>query len=82
VGQLTRLRELHLRNNRLSTLPAWMGEMLELRQIDLRGNPLQSLPEAMATLPRLEKIDLRWVTTLTAPGWIGDLEARGCLVYW
>jgi proline iminopeptidase len=31
---------------------------------------------------RLEKIDLRWVTTLTAPGWIGDLEARGCLVYW
>ena len=35
----------------------------------------------MRDLPRLEKLDLRWVDPLTAPEWLKDLEARGCLVY-
>jgi hypothetical protein len=58
-----------------------MGILQELRQLDLRGNPLASLPIALATLPRLEKLDLRWVEKLDPPGWLSDVEARGCLVY-
>jgi len=39
------------------------------------------LPDTLAALPRLEKLDLRWVTTLPPLVWVGDLEARGCVVY-
>jgi hypothetical protein len=72
---------LHLRDNKLVSLPESMAAMKELRQIDLRGNPLEHLPDAIADLPRLEKLDLRWVTTLQPPAWIGEMEARGCVVY-
>jgi hypothetical protein len=63
---LPRLRELHLRNNALQTLP---GSIAELRE----------LPAALLDLPRLEKLDLRWVDGRfdVADG----LERRGCLVY-
>jgi hypothetical protein len=44
-------------------------------------NPLEQPPYAVAGLPRPDKLDLRWVTTLTPPPWLDDLEARGCLVY-
>jgi Leucine-rich repeat (LRR) protein len=81
MGNLSRLRELHVRNNKLTSLPDSIGMMKELRQIDLRGNPLTQLPSSIATLPRLEKLDLRWVTTLAPPAWTTDLEARGCSVY-
>jgi Leucine-rich repeat (LRR) protein len=56
-----------------------MGMLSELRQLDLRGNPLISLPVMIAELPKLEKLDLRWVNSLRLPGWIDDLEARGCV---
>ena len=81
IGRLSRLRELHLRNNALGTLPDSIVELRELRYLDLRGNPLTHLPDAIATLPRLDKLDLRWVTTLPPSPWLASLEGRGCLVY-
>jgi hypothetical protein len=72
---------LHLRNNKLKSLPDSIGMLHELRLIDLRGNPLTHLPAVVAALPRLEKLDLRWVTTLVPPTWLHDLEASGCEVY-
>jgi hypothetical protein len=72
---------LHLRNNRLITLPQSIEKLRELRQLDLRGNPLTHLPATIATLPRLDKLDLRWVTTLGPMEWLAALEARGCAVY-
>ena len=56
-----------------------MGALQELRQLDLSGNPL--IADTLAALPRLKKLDLRWVTTLPPLIWVGDLEARGCVVY-
>jgi Leucine-rich repeat (LRR) protein len=81
LGQLTALRELHLRNTRIAYLPETIASLVDLRQIDLRGTPLKSPPRVLATLPRLEKVDLRWVNTLDREEWFADLEARGCLVY-
>ena len=80
-GELRAVRELHPRNNRLTTLPASMGKLRDLHQLDLRGNPLRTLPPAIAALPKLDKLDLRWVTTPAPPAWFNDLEARGCLIY-
>ena len=81
IGSLTHLRELHLRNNGLTTLPVSIGQLQSLRQLDLRGNPLDNLPASLFDLPRLEKLDLRWVTTLSMSEDLERLEARGCLVY-
>ena len=81
MGRLSLLRELHLRDNKLTQLPDSIGELVELRQIDLRGNPLTCLPKTLLALPQLDKVDLRWVTTMALQAWIADLEARGCLVY-
>ena len=81
IAQLSKLRELHLRNNQLSSLPDSIGALRELRQIDLRGNPLTCLPASIATLPRLEKLDLRWVNPHPALTWVDSLEERGCVVY-
>jgi hypothetical protein len=75
------LRELHLRNNRLTTLPQSVEKLRELRQIDLRGNPLTHLPETIPDLPRLDKLDLRWVITLGPMAWFSAIEARGCVIY-
>jgi len=81
IVRLQNLRELHLRSNKLTSLPESIGALRELRQMDLRGNPITSLPASIASLPRLEKLDLRWVTTLEPPGWFAQLEMRGCVVY-
>ena len=78
---MTSLRELHLRNNRLATLPESIGALRALRQLDLRGNPLVSSPDSLFTLPRLEKLDLRWVTSLPMSSALQGLEERGCLIY-
>ena len=81
VARLSRLRELHLRNNKLASLPSAIGKLSELRQLDLRGNPLESLPSTIGALPKLEKLDLRWVISLPPLEWFQSLEARGCVVY-
>jgi hypothetical protein len=38
------------------------------------------LPSTLAELPKLEKLDLRWNTLDAIPGWVEDLERRGCAV--
>ena len=56
VGSLSKLRELHLRNNALRTLPPAIGNLTDLRQIDLRGNPIETLPDALLALPKLQQL--------------------------
>jgi hypothetical protein len=72
---------MHLRDNRLTTLPDSIGELRDLRQLDLRGNPLTTLPSSLFDLPRLDKLDLRWVPALPPTEDIECLKAHGCIVY-
>ena len=80
IANLSRLRELHLLNNRLTHLPESMGGLRELRQVDRRGNPLTSLPSSMMALPRLEKLDLRWEACIPPRSLLNELKRRGCVV--
>ncbi|WP_336205700.1 leucine-rich repeat domain-containing protein [Nonomuraea sp. LPB2021202275-12-8] len=59
IGGLGALRELHLRGNALTGLPASVAALGELRVLDLRDNRLRALPESLARLPRLTHLDLR-----------------------
>jgi Leucine-rich repeat (LRR) protein len=55
------LRELHLRGNECTEVPAAVRGLPELRILDLRANRLSGrLPDWLAELPRLEKLDMRW----------------------
>jgi Leucine-rich repeat (LRR) protein len=80
IDRLAGLRELSLRGNQLTALPASIGALAELRVLDLRGNQLDELPEALRGLP-LAKLDLQWNPLRVPPAWLDELSSRGCLVY-
>jgi Leucine-rich repeat (LRR) protein len=76
---LTDLRELALRGNQLTELPAALAQLTTLRILDVRANQLDDLPAALARLP-LAKLDLRWNPLRARPAWLDDLAAT-CLVH-
>ena len=41
---------LDISNNRLTTLPDWLGDLSELSHLDVRGNPLVSIPSNLVSL--------------------------------
>ena len=69
VVQLSRLRELCLRNNELTTLPESIGQLGELRHIDLRGNPLSIYPTS--------SLGSRGCRSSTCSGWKRSRYRRG-----
>lgn len=77
---LADLRELALRGNQLTQLPAAIAGLTQLRILDLRGNQLDDVPAALRDLP-LAKLDLRWNPLRARPAWLDDLAATGCLVH-
>jgi Leucine-rich repeat (LRR) protein len=74
---LPALRELHLRHNAFTSIPACVRELRELRLLDMRSNQLTSVPDWIVELPRLEKLDLRWNEVYDVPN---ALRERGCVV--
>ena len=74
---LPMLRELHLRRNAFTEVPAAVRALRELRLLDLRANRLKSVPGWIVELPRLEKLDLRWNEVWEVPA---GLRERGCVV--
>lgn len=80
IDDLAGLRELSLRGNQLTALPAAIAALTRLEVLDLRSNQLDDLPEALAALP-LTKLDLRWNPLRRRPPWLDELAARGCRIY-
>lgn len=80
IERLLGLRELALRGNQLTALPASIAALTQLRTLDLRGNRLDDVPDALRALP-LTKLDLRWNPLRARPSWLDELSQRGCLVY-
>lgn len=80
IEPLVGLRELALRGNQLTALPASIASLTQLRTLDLRGNQLDEVPDALRALP-LTKLDLRWNPLRARPSWLDELSRRGCLVY-
>jgi hypothetical protein len=58
IGFLTKLQELNLCLNKLSTLPDTMEYLKELRDLNLRSNNFKQVIEKVKTLPYLTDVDL------------------------
>jgi internalin A len=73
IGQLTRLRSLHLARNQLKVLPPEIGRLTALATLDLAFNQLTTLPPEIGQLTKLTSLDLA-VNQITAlPPQIGHL---------
>ena len=80
MDTLTRIQELHLRDNRFAEVPDALRALTRLAYLDLRGNPFTELPAWLQDLPSLIKLDLRWHGLTAIPDWLPSLEASGCRV--
>jgi hypothetical protein len=74
LGQLSKLRFLHLGNNQLTALSPELGQLSQLTGLSLWGNLLTALPPELGQLSQLEALIL-WGNQLTAlPLELGQLS--------
>jgi Leucine rich repeat len=58
LQEFSAARELVLSNNRVKTLPAWIGKFENLEVLELEDCGLATIPREIAQLPRLRRLDL------------------------
>ena len=75
INKLKNLILLNLKNNKLTELPAEIGDLRELRWLFLSKNQLVGLPTSIQRLTKLKKLDLDENKLTELPAEIGDLRA-------
>lgn len=65
------LEELHLKNNRLTSLPKELGEVVGLRVLNVSGNSLHSVPWQLGNLKELDTLSME-----------GNKFACDCRMFW
>jgi Leucine-rich repeat (LRR) protein len=73
LGQLTNLRKLYLRDNRLTMLPDTLGGLVNLRELSLSRNQLRSIPDVIGDLTSLRHLYLHHNQLASLPDPIGRL---------
>jgi hypothetical protein len=76
------VRVLNLGYNKLTTLPAEIGNLTSLEKLDLWSNELTTLPAEIGNLASLEKLYLRNNKLTTLPAEIGNLTSLEKLDLW
>ena len=63
LATLKQLEQIVVPDNRLLSVPPWIGTMTNLRVLDVGGNPLEALPRELSGLSRLTHL-VAWGTEL------------------
>lgn len=74
VSQLTGLRKLNLRRNRLGVLPPELSRLTELEELTLGSNYLGGFPEQIRGFKRLKSLHLGNNDLVELPPWLGELS--------
>ena len=64
-----------LANQRLTSLPDWLGNLTALTELDLSGTRLTSLPESVGNLTALTSLNLSGTRLTSLPESVGNLTA-------
>jgi Leucine-rich repeat (LRR) protein len=75
VVQLSALKSLVLYDNRLTEVPAALGNLTQLEHLDLAGNPLRQIPAPVLGLSKLTNLSVRNVGLATVPPELAKLTA-------
>jgi len=74
IGNLRRLEQLQLEDNRIQSIPDSIGNLKRLQHLNLNHNELSSIPESIGELQTLKELDLGWNKLKTLPHSIGQLR--------
>lgn len=75
LGTLSRLEQLWLCRNALTTLPAELGRLEALQDLDLSDNRLTTLPDELGSLRNLRRLCVPRNHLRTLPASVGELES-------
>jgi internalin A len=74
IGELTNLRILYLRRNKISRLPTEIGNLTQLSELSLAANPIKELPAEFWRLKSLKRLWLDETQLPALPAEIGTLS--------
>jgi len=82
IGELTELRTLILKDNKITTLPFEIFKLKKLRKLDLASNSVEVIPASIAELENLDTLDLRYNGISSLPPEIAKLYKLKYLQLW
>ena len=69
------MEQFYIYRNRLTSLPAEIGQLTALRELNLEGNPLTSVPAEIGQLTSLRELNLNGNELTSLPAEIGQLTS-------
>lgn len=82
IGDLTELRTLILKDNKIDALPFEIFKLKKLQMLDLASNGVESIPSLISELDNLDSLDLRYNGISTLPPDIAKLSKLKYLQLW
>jgi hypothetical protein len=81
IGNLTKLMQLDISENKITTLPAEIGNLTKLERLNLDDNQLTTLPPEIGNLTQLERLEVSHNQLTTLPAEIGNLTKLEILYF-
>lgn len=82
IGDLTELRTLILKDNKITSLPFELFKLKKLQKLDLASNGVDFVPASISELEELDSLDLRYNGIATLPPEIAKLSKLRYLQLW